>query len=404
MEIRHVLVLNWRDTGHPLGGGSETYVENIAAQLVARGHRVTVVCARYAGASREEVRGGVTFVRRGGRLSVYPWAALLYLAGVLGAGPLSRRRRGRPDLIVDVGNGMPFLSPLYARVPVIALVHHVHREQWPVVMGPALARIGWWVESWLAPRVYRRCRYVTVSAASRADLVALGVDESRICVIHNGTPPVTGEPTPRDVHPSLLVLCRLVPHKRVELALRAVAELAPAMPALTLTVAGQGWWEQPLRELASSLGIADRVRFAGFVAEETKHELLSRAWVALTPSLKEGWGLTIVEAAARGTPTVAMSGAGGVAEAIVDGESGLLAADEDQFVAMVGELLRDPDRREAMGVLAAKHALSFTWEHSGARFAELIEEVGSTRGSVPAAGVGQGAGMRGAQPPAGGPC
>jgi hypothetical protein len=153
---RHVLVLNWRDTGHPLGGGSETYVENIAQQLVAGGHRVTVVCARYAGAARQEVRGGVTFVRRGGRLTVYPRAALLYVAGAFGLGPLSRRRLGRPDVLVDVGNGMPFLSPLYARVPVVALVHHVHREQWPVVMGPTLARIGWWVESRGAPRVNPR--------------------------------------------------------------------------------------------------------------------------------------------------------------------------------------------------------------------------------------------------------
>ena len=76
------------------------------------------------------------------------------LFGALGVGALSRRGRGRPDVIVDVGNGLPFLSPLYARVPVIELVHHVHREQWPVVMSPAMARFGWWVESWLAPRVY----------------------------------------------------------------------------------------------------------------------------------------------------------------------------------------------------------------------------------------------------------
>jgi glycosyltransferase involved in cell wall biosynthesis len=270
----------------------------------------------------------------------------------------------------------------------VALVHHVHREQWPVVMGPAMARLGWWIESWLAPRVYRRCRYVTVSQASRDDLVALGVDQQRITVIHNGTPPVTGggEPVARDPYPSLVVLCRLVPHKRVEVALRAVAALADQIPALRLTVAGQGWWEAPLRELADSLGVAERVCFAGYVSEQDKHELLSRAWVALTPSLKEGWGLTIVEAGARGTPTVAMAGAGGVAEAVLDGESGLLAADEDHFVKLVGELLCDHERREAMGAAAAKHAQSFTWEHTGARFAALISEVGSLRGSEPAAG------------------
>jgi glycosyltransferase involved in cell wall biosynthesis len=371
---RHVLVLIWRDTGHPLGGGSETYIENIAEQLCARGHRVTIFCSRYPGAHREERRGAVRFVRRGGRLTVYPWAAALYLAGALGVGPLSRRR-GRPGAIIDVCNGLPFLSRLYARIPVVALVYHVHREQWPVVMGPRLARIGWWVESRLAPYVYRRNRYVTISEATRTELVTLGVGQERITVIYCGTPPVTGEPIPRDPYPSLVALSRLVPHKRMELALHAVAALRAEMPTLRLTVAGQGWWEPKLRELVHALDIGDRVHFAGHVSDEAKHELLSRAWVSLMPSLKEGWGLVIVEAGARGTPTVGMASAGGVAEAVIDGETGLLATDEEHYVALVAELLRDPERREAMGVLAAKHALSFTWEHSGARFAELVESL-----------------------------
>jgi glycosyltransferase involved in cell wall biosynthesis len=368
-------VLIWRDAAHPEGGGSETYVESVADELSARGNRVTIFTALYPGAVREERRGPITFIRRGGRFTIYPWAGLLYVGGLFGLGPLSRRRLGRPHVILDVGNGMPFLSKIYARIPVIALIFHVHREQWSIVLPPALARFGWWVESWLAPRVYRRCRYVTISQASRTDLMTLGVDGDRITVIYSGTPPMMGEPMPRDPHPSLVVLCRLVPHKRVEAALYTVAALRQEFPSLTLTVAGQGWWEPKLRELTEEVGVGDRVSFAGHVSEETKHALLSRSWVALTPSIKEGWGLTILEAGACGTPTVAMAGAGGVAEAIVDGETGLLATDEEHLTTLVGELLRDPERREAMGVLAAKHAQSFTWERSGERFAELINSV-----------------------------
>jgi glycosyltransferase involved in cell wall biosynthesis len=370
---RNVLVLNWRDTGHPEGGGSEVYVERVSTELVGYNNRITIVCAHYAGAAREERNdAGITFVRRGGRLSVYVWAAMLYIAGAIGLGPLSRRRLGRPDVIVDVGNGMPFLSALYARVPVIVLVHHVHREQWPVVMGRKAALVGWWIESRLAPWVYRHCRYVTVSEATRTELAALGVDSARITVVHNGTPEVVGGPVARDLEPNLVMLGRLVPHKRVEIALRAVAALADGIPGLTLTIAGRGWWEPQLRRLTAELGITDRVRFCGFVTEADKHELLSRAWVAMTPSLKEGWGLTIVEAGSRGTPTVAFAGAGGVAEALVDNESGLIADDEEHFITLVGDLLRDDVRRESMGIAAGKHALSFTWELAGARFAALI--------------------------------
>ncbi|MCZ7417971.1 MULTISPECIES: glycosyltransferase family 4 protein [unclassified Micromonospora] len=370
---RHVLFLNWRDTTNPEGGGSEVYIERIAAELVTFGHRVTLLCAAHDNAGPAgTTESGVRVLRRGSRMTVYLRAALVCLASRFGLGPLSRRGLGRPDLIVDVCNGVPFFAPLYAGRPVIALVHHVHREQWPVVFGPWMCRLGWWIESWLAVRLYRRCRYVTVSEATRAELATLGVDAERIDVVPNGTPPVTGPSLPRTRNPSLLVLGRLVPHKRVEIALRTVAELAAELPELELVVAGQGWWEEPLRERCAALGISDRVRFTGFVSEEEKHALLCSAWLALTPSLKEGWGLTIVEAAARSTPTVAFRYAGGVAEAMVDTETGLLVDDEREFTAAVRELLADDVRRKAMGEAALSHAARYTWTATGARFAQLV--------------------------------
>ncbi|MFC4146835.1 glycosyltransferase family 4 protein [Micromonospora mangrovi] len=380
---RNVLFLNWRDTRNPEGGGSEVYVERVAAELVARGHRVTIFCAAHRAAPAEETNAdGVRLVRRGGRHTVYAWAALCYLAGIVGLGPLSARRSGRrPQVLVDVCNGLPFLSPLWTRRPVLNLVHHVHREQWPVVLGRWAARFGWWVESWLAVRVYRNCRYVTVSEATRTELATLGVTTERVTVVHNGTPELPRTDTPRASYPLLVALGRLVPHKRVEVALKAVAELADELPGLRLVVAGQGWWEPHLRQVADELGIADRVEFRGFVTEEEKASLLAAAWVALTPSLKEGWGLTIVEAGAAGTPTVAFRDAGGVAEAMVDGVSGLLAEDVDDYVAKVRQLLCDDTARERMGAAAREHAASFTWPAAGERFAALV-----TAGAVARAG------------------
>ena len=370
---RHVLFLNWRDTRNPHGGGSEVYVERIAGELILRGHRVTLFCAAHAqGPAEETTEHGVRVLRRGGRHTVYLRAALAYLAGLFGFGPLSRRHGGRPDLIVDVGNGLPFLSPLWSGRPVIALVHHVHREQWPVVLTPRLARIGWWIESSLAPRVYRKCRYVTVSGATRDELAVLGVDPERVSIIHNGTPDMTIAPIARTAYPSLVVLGRLVPHKQVEVALDAVAALCGELPGLSLVVAGQGWWEDELRRSAAGLGIAERVRFAGFVSDEEKRTLLSEAWVALTPSLKEGWGLTIVEAGAVGTPNVAFRGAGGVEESLVDGRTGLLADDLEDFTAKVRLLLTNDTLRLAMGAAARAHAARFTWPAAGEKFAALV--------------------------------
>lgn len=375
---RHVLFLNWRDTSNPEGGGSELYIERIATELARLGHGVTVLCAGHDGAPPEEATpGGVRILRRGSRHTVYARAALTYLAGRLGVGRLGPRGLGRPDLVVDVCNGVPFFAPLYAGRPVVALVHHVHREQWPVVFGPWAARIGWWIESKLAVRAYRHCRYVTVSESTKTELFGLGVAACRIDVVPNGTPDVIGAPTPRTTHPSLVVLGRLVPHKRVEIALRTVATLADDLPDVELVVAGQGWWEQKLRDLAVELGLQDRVRFIGFITEEEKHVVLSSAWLALAPSIKEGWGLTIVEAGARGTPTVAFRHAGGVAEAMVHSETGMLANDEGEFVAQVRDLLADDVRRKAMGEAAQAHASQFTWEAAGTRFASLVANIGT---------------------------
>jgi glycosyltransferase involved in cell wall biosynthesis len=140
-------------------------------------------------------------------------------------------------------------------------------------------------------------------------------------------------------------------------------------------VAGRGWWLDPLRAEAERLGIADRVRFAGFVDDATKHELLASSWVHLTPSLKEGWGLSVIEAAAHGVPSVAFAAAGGVAESIHHGETGLLAADADEFVAQVGTLLGDEAERARMGAAALVHARHYTWDETGRRFAAVLDEV-----------------------------
>lgn len=349
-----VVLLNWRDTGHPEGGGSERYVENVAAGLAAAGHDVTFFCAAYKGAPREERRDGYRIVRRGGKFSVYAHAVRMLASGAL----------GRPDVIVDVQNGIPFWSRLAVRCPVVVLVHHVHREQWGVVYRPAAARVGWWLESWLAPRVYRNSQYVTVSEITRTELAALGVGPERVDVVHNGTAPAPATTAQRSETPRLCVLGRLVPHKRVEHALRVAARLRPSRPGLRVSVIGDGWWSGQLFAEAKRLGVDDITDFHGFVDERAKHEELARSWLMLAPSVKEGWGLTVVEAAQHEVPTIGYRSAGGLAESIVDGATGLLADDLDELTAATEDLLDDELRRRALGRAAATRAATFTWDQT----------------------------------------
>jgi glycosyltransferase involved in cell wall biosynthesis len=372
--VREVLLLCWRDTGHPQGGGSERYLEQVGAGLARRGVRVTLRTASYPGAPAEEIVDGIRISRGGGRLSVYPRALAAIAAGRLGFGPL---KGIAPDAVIDTQNGIPFFSRAALGVPVTLLVHHCHREQWPVA-GPMMAKLGWWLESTVSPRVHRRNQYLTVSLPSADELVALGVDRERIAVVRNGADEIPlavpeGDESTRTAHPSLTVLSRLVPHKQIEDA---------------LDVVGGGWWEQNLRDYASELGIDRFVTFHGHVDEDRKHALLGRSWVHVMPSRKEGWGLAVVEAAQHGVPTVGYRSSKGLTDSIIDGVTGVLVgglsdSEEDRDVsgltAAVSELLQDAEARTRLGEKARVRAGEFSWEQCAQGVYSVLDA--TTRGS-----------------------
>lgn len=360
---RHIVFLLWRDTDHPDGGGSEVYVEHMARWLAGRGHHVVIQCAAHPNASPDELRDGIRFRRRGGRLTVYP-RALAYLLG---------REGRRADIVVDVHNGIPFASTLVRRRGVRVLVHHVHREQWQIIYPGVAGRIGWWLESKVAPQLYRRRPYLTVSQSSRDDLVSLGVGAERIDIVCNGIDvPLPSRLLPRSSTPRLIVLGRLVPHKQIEHALDVVAALAGEQPELRLDVVGAGWWHDELIGYAERVGVADRVRFHGFLPESERDALLDAAWLMLVPSVKEGWGIAVMEAAARAVPSLGYATAGGVTESIVNGETGLLVDSPAELIDRTRELLSDTEARLAMGKKARERAIGFDWQSSAARFEELI--------------------------------
>lgn len=360
---KHVVFLSWRDTRNPEGGGAERYLEKMAEGLVARGCSVTVFCAAYASAPPDEVVDGVRYVRRGTKMSVYPEGMRALRSGLL----------GRPDVVVDVQNGLPFFTRLVTRAPIVVLVHHVHREQWPVVYPGLTGRIGWLIERRLAPWIYRKCQYVAVSRATRGELRGLGIRGPRIAVVHNGTDPYVPVDPGKSPEPSVAVVGRLVPHKQVEHAVDAVLDLRAELPGLHLDVVGSGWWEANLHSYVEERGAGDVVRFHGHVDEETKHELYERAWVLALPSLKEGWGLVIGEAGMHSTPTVAYRSAGGTRESVADGRSGLLVDTPEELTAALRSVLTDDRLRAQLSAGALTMSKEFTWQHAQESFAVVLQ-------------------------------
>ena len=199
----------------------------------------------------------------------------------------------------------------------MALVHHVHREQWRIIYPGVGGRIGWFVESRVVPWLYRDVPFVTVSEASRRDLLALGLAD--VTVVRNGTPALAAPRLTRSATPRLCVLSRLVPHKRIEQALALVDELRGRHPGLVLDLVGDGWWAPELDAEIARRGLGDSVVRHGRVDEQTKADLLAQAWLMVLPSIREGWGIAVLEAAAVGVPTVAYAGAGGTSESVLHG-------------------------------------------------------------------------------------
>jgi len=362
---KRITFLSWRDTGHPDGGGSERYVQEIAERLARRGHVVTILCASYPDAAADSIDKGVRVRRRGGRLTVY-LHGLRFL--------LSAEGRAQ-DVVIDVVNGLPFAARLVRRRAILVLIHHVHREQWRMIYPGLRGKLGWSIESRLVPALYRKTLHVTVSESTRLDLIGLGVRADLIRVVRNGVDTDAFQvPRSRSSTPRLCVLARLVPHKQIEHALEIVANLVVEMPRLHLDIVGKGWWSDRLQERTRQLGICDHVTFHGFLDPEQRDRELSQAWLMLAPSAKEGWGIAIMEAAAVGTPTLAYRSGGGVTEAIVNGRTGFLAGNFAELLALTRQVLTDAPLRRVLSTSAAQRAHAFSWDTTANEFARVIAE------------------------------
>lgn len=357
----NLAVLSWRDIHHAEAGGSEVYVHEVARRWAAAGHRITIVTARSVGQPAWEIVDGVTHRRRGGRLTVYPHALWWLL------------REGRcVDAVVDVVNGLPFGSPLVRRHGVVALVHHVHREQWGIIYPDWRGRVGWFIESRLTPRLYRHVQFVTVSSATRADLESIGVPPDHLDVVRNGLSAHPLHDIPRSLTPRVVVLARLVPHKQVEHVLQAAARLRANHPDLAVDVVGDGWWRERLVAESERLGVSDVVTFHGHVDDRTRDRHLARAWVMALMSVKEGWGIAATEAAAQGTPTVGYRSSGGLAESVADGITGWLVDDLDGLVRVLDDILSERVDLAAVSAAARQRASLLDWSTTATELLRLV--------------------------------
>jgi glycosyltransferase involved in cell wall biosynthesis len=268
---------------------------------------------------------------------------------------------GGRDGLVEIWNGMPFFSPLWARTPHVVWLHHVHAEMWDMTLPPKLAKLGRTLESRIAPPIYRRTPIVTLSRSSRRELVHdLGFHDRLVHVVPPGIDPRFAPGEERSPTPLVVAVGRLVPVKQFDRLIDALVALRAKHPTLEAVIVGEGYRRG---ELEAQIHEASAERWLHLAGQLTDAEVLSlyrRAWVLASTSAREGWGMTVTEAAACGTPAV-VSRIAGHADAVADGQSGLLVQGRDETVAALDRVLSDPDLRRRLGEGALAHARRFTW-------------------------------------------
>jgi glycosyltransferase involved in cell wall biosynthesis len=361
-----LLVLNWQDQFNPQAGGAELHLREVFRRVVARGHPVDLLCSSWKDAPPRQNLDGIEVYRAGTRHS-YPFVARRYFDRNL--------RQNRYDVVIEDLNKVPLFTPLWGLPKVVALVHHLFgatafRE------APAPLAAAVWLSERPIGLVYRKVPFEAVSISTANDLVARGIPRHAIRVIYNGVDSLRLTPNAdeRSEKPLFVYLGRLKKYKRVDIVIQAFAELN--VPEATLEIAGTGDYRASLERLVTSLGLAGRVKFLGFVPEEEKVHLLRRAWATALASPKEGWGISNLEAAACGTPVIAANSPG-IRESVIDGETGFLVPPDDAnaMAAAMRGIVVSRDLVDVLGAAARRFAETFTWDRAANDTLAHLEEV-----------------------------
>jgi glycosyltransferase involved in cell wall biosynthesis len=350
--LRRIAILAWRDLDDPEAGGSELHAARVAALWSQAGIEVMMRTSHAPGSAQVSFRDGYKVIRKAGRYMVFPRAAWSEMMGW----------HGSSDALVEIWNGMPFFSPVWAaKRPRAVWLHHVHDSMWDMTLPPRLARLGRTVEFRIAPPIYRRSRIVTLSESSKEEIARqLRLRPSNITVVPPGIDPSFrpgGRPSPT---PLVLAVGRLVPVKRFDLVIDAVAQVRSRRSDLRAVIVGEGYERDALERRIAELGAGDWISLVGRVDSATLIDLYRQAWVLVSASRHEGWGMTITEAAACRTPAVATRIAGH-SDAVIDGTTGVLVDDDKGLVAAIERLVSDDAFRALLGKNALEHASQLTW-------------------------------------------
>lgn len=372
-----ILALSWRDINSPAAGGAEIHTHEMLKRLSHNKYRVIHFSAFYGG-KREEIIDGVQYIRKGSNISVI-WYAFLYY----------KRNCNDIEFVIDQCNTHRFFTPFWvSHRKRIFYIHQLTREIWDINMGFPFNKIGKAMENILL-KLNRRDYVITVSKSTKQELVDLGFDEKKIIIIYNGisfTPWQDEEMYEKEMIPTFIYVGRYAYYKGIDVAVEAIGQLYQQQKKARLWILGkknQEYVEQKLKPICNKYNLSwgdgatesgkDIVSW-GFVTEEKKLELLSRATALLFPSIREGWGIPITEAGVVGTPSIVYDSPG-IRDAVDCGQAGYLchSNDVDGLIEMMKRTMDNTIEYKAMKQKAYDFSKQFQWSKTGGLLEHFLD-------------------------------
>jgi glycosyltransferase involved in cell wall biosynthesis len=359
-----ILWLAHRDPLNPKAGGAEKIILEVSKRLVDRGYDITILTGGWRNCKRYEFKEGIHIYRYGVR--ALPHFVL----------PFFLMKRHFDIVIADLGHAVPWVTPILLRKKTVVSFLHLHARSLPGQANVVLAKSITALEK-LYFLFYNKQKFVTISNTSFQDLVGLGINPKNIIKIHPGVNTGLFHPSIKTQYPSMIYYGGMRAYKRPNEAIYLLHELIKQTDNLHLTIVGEGVEKAKLESLISKLNLETNVTFTGRINDEDLSRIVSESWLNIHTSVTEGWGISIVEAAAAGTPTVAYD-VPGVSESIENGMNGLRVKDGDRDALKNAALtiLNDP---KAWSVKAKEAIKKYSWDKTAQSWENLILEVVGTQ-------------------------
>jgi len=362
--MARIVVLSRRSITNPVAGGAGRYVHEIFRRLATR-HSIRVLSGSANGNSSVDEIDGVTYHHFPGTFHrvLLPFRYITKFAK-------------NSDLLIDNSDvGIPWLSPLYSRLPRITIIHQLVREIFYDELPRPISDLGFALEP-VMYRLYCKSKIVAASQSTARDLTFCGIPRRNIDVIEPGCTDPGLPPTSLAARFPRTIGCvsRLMKYKGLQLAFKALSRVMTRFPDVTLLIAGSGPYQPELAKMVENLRISRNVHFLGRISEPSKFKLYGQTRLAIYPSYREGFGISVIEANSMGTPVVGWD-VPGSRDSILDGTTGLLAPfpDDFAFADRIHKLLTDDHAWTNLSENAWKWARYHSWDKSAKDFEKVVE-------------------------------